>query len=80
MDRTVVLSILEALKDHVNEDGKRELLTAQKAISEWKVVDEPEEIQVFTTAIVPEVVEVPPKPKRAVKKTVRTAPKAKKKK
>lgn len=34
----LAVQLLEALKDHINDDGKRELAVVQKAILEWETL------------------------------------------
>ncbi len=72
-----VINILEALKDRINDDGKRELGLVQGWIREWKMMSS-------APQPAPKVVPVPDVPKApAIKHAIKKAPekeKAKKKK
>lgn len=71
MTPELAIAILEGLKDHINDDGKRELSAVQKAIESWRPSMELSEIpkQVPIPELIPEK---PLKRTNIVKKPVKT--------
>lgn len=76
MTQEEAIKILEALKDHINDDGKRELSVVQKAILDWIIPPPQEEKATVEISNISE----PKKEVIVAKAKAKAKPKSKKKK